>query len=355
MTNQDASPWKAEFLRKLSAYLRDRGFTVGADLQGSAFHTAKTFYAEKALHLAANTILGTHTYMNMDKGRGRDHQAVANALSPFLDDSDLVGFRLFQGCPTLVTVVFADNSLPKEVETRLDRYLEYSEPICALGIRVQGNASGVVLPLFVYQNHAAYREHISVLRQKSWRMTKRRIHFAWNEWNGLRVLPAFFNASAGALEYADIPAYIGLSVSINDAFHTGALRHLFQAEELNRIVAGICSRCEGTAADTTLATICPQCGSVCKESILRVCGHCRYDFLARAAGGTAWAPESEVPVAAVPAVEVAAGAAGTDAAVEAASPGWYRDPSGRHQFRWFDGDWSSWAADEGEILDDPLT
>jgi len=117
----------------------------------------------------------------------------------------------------------------------------------------------------------------------------------------------------------------------------------------------LCSRCEGTAADTTLATICPQCGSVCKESILRVCGHCRYDFLARAAGGTAWAPESEVPVAAVPAVEVAAGAAGTDATVEAASPGWYRDPSGRHQFRWFDGDWSSWAADEGEILDDPLT
>jgi hypothetical protein len=36
-------------------------------------------------------------------------------------------------------------------------------------------------------------------------------------------------------------------------------------------------------------------------------------------------------------------------------PGWYDDPSGRHEKRWFDGDWTSWAADAGEVVEDPLS
>jgi hypothetical protein len=34
--------------------------------------------------------------------------------------------------------------------------------------------------------------------------------------------------------------------------------------------------------------------------------------------------------------------------------GWYDDPSRRHQLRWFDRDWTSWAADGGVVVDDPL-
>jgi hypothetical protein len=33
--------------------------------------------------------------------------------------------------------------------------------------------------------------------------------------------------------------------------------------------------------------------------------------------------------------------------------GWYPDPSGRHQLRWFEKDWTSWAADGEVVVDDP--
>lgn len=34
-------------------------------------------------------------------------------------------------------------------------------------------------------------------------------------------------------------------------------------------------------------------------------------------------------------------------------PGWYPDPSGRHQLRWFDGDWTPYASDNGLVIEDP--
>jgi hypothetical protein len=34
-------------------------------------------------------------------------------------------------------------------------------------------------------------------------------------------------------------------------------------------------------------------------------------------------------------------------------PGWYPDPSGRHELRWFDGDWTAWASDRGTVIEDP--
>ncbi|MEU7811081.1 TIR domain-containing protein [Pseudonocardia sp. NPDC049154] len=37
----------------------------------------------------------------------------------------------------------------------------------------------------------------------------------------------------------------------------------------------------------------------------------------------------------------------------AAPPGWYPDPSRRHQFRWFDGDWTLYASDFGVVIEDP--
>lgn len=33
--------------------------------------------------------------------------------------------------------------------------------------------------------------------------------------------------------------------------------------------------------------------------------------------------------------------------------GWYPDPSHRHQSRWFDGDWTAFAADNGRVVEDP--
>lgn len=33
--------------------------------------------------------------------------------------------------------------------------------------------------------------------------------------------------------------------------------------------------------------------------------------------------------------------------------GWYADPSHRHQSRWFDGDWTKFAADGGRVVEDP--
>ena len=35
-------------------------------------------------------------------------------------------------------------------------------------------------------------------------------------------------------------------------------------------------------------------------------------------------------------------------------PGWYPDPAGRHEWRWFDHDWTEWASDRGAVVEDPL-
>lgn len=36
----------------------------------------------------------------------------------------------------------------------------------------------------------------------------------------------------------------------------------------------------------------------------------------------------------------------------AVPPGWYPDPSGRHQLRWFDNDWTRYASDYGAVVED---
>jgi serine/threonine kinase PknH len=35
-------------------------------------------------------------------------------------------------------------------------------------------------------------------------------------------------------------------------------------------------------------------------------------------------------------------------------PGWYPDPTSRHQWRWFDRDWTPWVSDNGVVLENPL-
>jgi serine/threonine kinase PknH len=35
-------------------------------------------------------------------------------------------------------------------------------------------------------------------------------------------------------------------------------------------------------------------------------------------------------------------------------PGWYPDPNSRHQWRWFDQDWTPWVSDNGAVVENPL-
>jgi TIR domain-containing protein/uncharacterized protein DUF2510 len=43
----------------------------------------------------------------------------------------------------------------------------------------------------------------------------------------------------------------------------------------------------------------------------------------------------------------------TQSAAATVAPGWYPDPSRRHQLRWFDGDWTRYASDFGTVVEDP--
>lgn len=40
----------------------------------------------------------------------------------------------------------------------------------------------------------------------------------------------------------------------------------------------VCGRCQGMDADESIATFCPECGSLCAEAVLRRCGKCEHDF-----------------------------------------------------------------------------
>ena len=134
-----------------------------------------------------------------------------------------------------------------------------------------------------------------------------------------------------------------------------------------------CARCEGTDADVSLATICPKCREIRKEPILRICPNkaCGYNFLQRVAGESLWSTPAvaptptPLPVSAAAAPAVLAPAVGgpdtadppgePEPAMDSAAPaGWYDDPSGRHELRYFDGDWTEWAADDGVTVEDPL-
>jgi hypothetical protein len=46
--------------------------------------------------------------------------------------------------------------------------------------------------------------------------------------------------------------------------------------------------------------------------------------------------------------------AGTEPAEGAVSHGWYPDPAGRHEWRWFDKDWTQWVSDRGSVGEESL-
>ena len=82
----------------------------------------------------------------------------------------------------------------------------------------------------------------------------------------------------------------------------------------------VCPRCQGLDAETIMITFCPSCKQRHDESVLRSCG-CDYDFRVTAPQETLWHP-------------VVTAAAAADPTVPA---GWYRDPTGPDQLRWWDG------------------
>ena len=64
------------------------------------------------------------------------------------------------------------------------------------------------------------------------------------------------------------------------------------------------------------------------------------------------APRVEAPRVEAPRVETPREERRREPASEVPA-GWYPDPSGRHELRWFDGDWTAWASDRGTVIDDP--
>jgi hypothetical protein len=119
-----------------------------------------------------------------------------------------------------------------------------------------------------------------------------------------------------------------------------------------------CRRCEGTDTDVSLATLCPKCHAIRREPVLTTCPDkaCGYDFRTRAAGVSLW--QSQPLVTGIePTIAVAASGARwapPSAPAVVTPPGWYPDPYGRHQQRWFEGSWTSWVADAGVTVADPV-
>jgi len=122
--------------------------------------------------------------------------------------------------------------------------------------------------------------------------------------------------------------------------------------------ATACKRCEGTETDISLAAICPNCRTIRADAVLTRCRHkdCGHDFLASAKGESLWAKNEAV----MPNIGVAAESSGETRdnpgleTSDNALPGWYPDPAGHYQIRWFDNDWTSWVANGANIESDPL-
>lgn len=161
----------------------------------------------------------------------------------------------------------------------------------------------------------------------------------------------------------------------------------------------VCQRCQGLDADETLVTFCPKCGDRRAETVLRTCPKCSFDLRTLVAAGPRWQPRqlpnaaspppsappahssepSTVPAPPRPASpEAVTGPAPAPRPVpeparpQPASPeavtepapapttpaspaAWHPDPSGRFQFRYWDGrSWTAHVSRAGRAFHDPL-
>ncbi len=50
----------------------------------------------------------------------------------------------------------------------------------------------------------------------------------------------------------------------------------------------VCTRCQGTSAETRIVTFCPSCGEMRREAVLRSCARCQFDFRTLASQEDVW-------------------------------------------------------------------
>jgi predicted RNA-binding Zn-ribbon protein involved in translation (DUF1610 family) len=133
----------------------------------------------------------------------------------------------------------------------------------------------------------------------------------------------------------------------------------------------VCPRCQGLDADERVVVFCPNCGERRDEAALRTCRRCEHDFRAALEPETLWlplgtaaerfAPPPPPPLPPPPVQQpVPQPAFGPTAAPQlgppqpAFPPGYYDDPAGRFQARWWDGfEWTARVIIEGQPGLDP--
>lgn len=101
----------------------------------------------------------------------------------------------------------------------------------------------------------------------------------------------------------------------------------------------VCRNCQGMVAIESIVALCPQCGAVQSQGVLKACTRCAADFRSSHVGERLW--HSRFNGAGRPPL-------GTPAK-------WLPDPAGRHEFRYWDGQgWTRHVADDGQTATDPL-
>ncbi len=107
----------------------------------------------------------------------------------------------------------------------------------------------------------------------------------------------------------------------------------------------VCQRCQGLDADERLVVFCPNCGQRRDEPALRKCQRCEHDFRTALEPETLWQPVGTAaelfapppPAPLPPDASQPAPALAPATASPAFPPGYYADPDGRCEARWWDG------------------
>ncbi len=116
----------------------------------------------------------------------------------------------------------------------------------------------------------------------------------------------------------------------------------------------VCQRCQGLDADERLVVFCPNCGEQRDEAALRKCQRCEHDFRMALEPETLWQPvgtaaELFAPPPPPPPPPPEPVALAPAAAPPTFAPGFYADPDGRCEARWWDGyQWTAQVIIDGQ-------
>jgi hypothetical protein len=110
----------------------------------------------------------------------------------------------------------------------------------------------------------------------------------------------------------------------------------------------VCPRCQGLDADESLVVFCPHCGERRDEPALRTCRRCEHDFRTALSPETLWHPVGTAAALFAPPPPLVSPPAALPAQPTYA-PGFYSDPEGRFEARWWDGfQWTSQVVIAGQ-------